>query len=170
MLPSVQCIFIGDSSVGKTALIKNATHQLLPRLPTAGVDMVTYTSKKIRLQCWDTSGQPRFKHILRMFIKSCAAVVYVFDATDDNSFDSILQWHEQLQYLDKIFIVICNKADLPAAKTAKYRLKMSHEWPEIPFIVSSAFMNAVEVMEEVVKLLPHPEQPEVQQIEGCVIV
>ena len=43
MLPFVQCIFIGDCGVGKTTLLKTATHQRMHRLPTVGVDLISYT-------------------------------------------------------------------------------------------------------------------------------
>ena len=101
MLPSVQCIFIGDCGVGKTTLLKTATHQRMHCLPTVGVDLISYNSDNLRLQCWDTSGQPRFIHVVQMFVKNCSVIVYMFDATLEDSFLSILQTHEQHHKQDK---------------------------------------------------------------------
>ena len=150
MLPAVQCLFIGECNVGKTTILKQATHQSIPTLPTVGVNMMTYTTNHLRLQCWDTSGQDKFKHVVRMFIKECPIIVYVFDATVCTSFEHILQWHRLLQYTDKTYFAICNKVDLLSAQPDKYRALIQEEFPDIHFVVSDAFNNAVDVMEAIV--------------------
>lgn len=168
MLPSVQCIFIGDCGVGKTTLLKTATHQKMHRLPTVGVDMISYNSDNLRLQCWDTSGQPRFIHVVQMFVKNCSIVVYIFDATLEKSFLSILQTHEQHHKQDKIYAAVCNKSDLPGATPAKYRELLAQKYPNIHFLTSNALENATETMEQIVSLIPASAKP-AQQQECCTI-
>ena len=110
MLPFVQCIFIGDCGVGKTTLLKTATHQRMHRLPTVGVDLISYTSDNLRLQCWDTSGQPRFIHVVQMFVKNCSVIVYMFDATLEKSFLSIssstrkhnIMWQKSSRHMEEV--------------------------------------------------------------------
>lgn len=166
MLPSTQCILIGDCGVGKTTLLKNATHQPLPRLPTIGVDMISYTSETFRLQCWDTSGQPRFKHVVQMFVQNCTIVVYVFAATSEESFQSILHTHARLHHQDKTFVAICTKTKVPGANS-QYCELLQQQYPDIHLIVSDP-MTPTLVMEEIIALVPIAVAPASQ--ECCTIV
>ena len=169
MLPSVQCIFIGDCGVGKTTLLKTATHQRMHCLPTVGVDLVSYNSDNLRLQCWDTSGQPRFIHVVQMFVKNCSVIVYMFDATLEDSFLSILQTHEQHHNKDNIYAAVCNKADLPGATPAKYQELLAQKYPTIHFMTSNALENATETMEQIVSLIPVSAKPESREQECCTV-
>ena len=78
-----QCIFIGDSYVGKTSII-----QSLPVnsevASTIGVDVHHYLFNNIDLNIWDTTGNPNFHPLIRTFEKSCNTIVYVFAANDTN--------------------------------------------------------------------------------------
>ena len=64
-----KCICIGDSGVGKTALLLRLTEGYFREsfITTIGVDIRVKTlnifSKRIRLQLWDTAGQERFRTI-----------------------------------------------------------------------------------------------------------
>ena len=168
-MSSVQCAIIGDSGVGKTALIRSAAHQPMSTLPTLGVDMISYIGDNVHMQCWDTSGQQRFRHIVEMFVKNCAVVIYVFDGTSDKSFDSILHWHQQRQHSDKKYFAVCNKVDLPRAQPEKYKEILRKDYPDITFIAASALQNAESVMHQIATSLTiRPEQAQTEQ-ECCII-
>lgn len=89
-IPSITCTFIGDSGVGKSTLLEYENHH---RLPTVGVNMVCYQGEHLLLKCWDTSGQNKFKSVVRMFANKCDVVVYVFDASSEVDGAVILAIH-----------------------------------------------------------------------------
>lgn len=174
MLPSAQCILIGDCGVGKTTLLHNATHsQSSFGVPTIGIDMISYTSETLRLQCWDTSGQQRFQSVVQMVVQNCKIIVYVFDATRNSSFQSIVQAHArarvQLQQQQAIVVAVCNKTDLPGADYTTYRQQLQQLYPEIHFIDSNALQNAVATMEQIVLLIPVSERQPIQPRECCTV-
>jgi small GTP-binding protein len=168
-MSSIQCAIIGDSGVGKTALIRSAAHQPMSTLPTLGVDMISYISDNVHMQCWDTSGQQRFRHIVEMFVKNCAVVIYVFDATSEKSFESIVQWHQQ-QHSDKKYFAVCNKVDLPQAQPEKYKEILRRDCPDITFIAASALQNAESVMHEIATSLANQQDQAQTERECCIVV
>lgn len=169
-MSSVQCAIIGDSGVGKTALIRRAAHQPMSSLPTLGVDMISYIGDHVHMQCWDTSGQQRFRHIVEMFVKNCAVVIYVFDGTSDKSFESIVQWHQEQRHSDKKYFAVCNKVDLPHAHPEKYKETLRKNYPDIAFIAACALQNAESVLHQIATAVAiRPEQTQTEQ-ECCIIV
>ncbi len=64
-------LLLGDAGVGKTALIKKLTGQLLQEnyVCTIGIDFVKkifdVDGAKVMLEIWDTAGQERFRSITR---------------------------------------------------------------------------------------------------------
>lgn len=166
-MSSIQCAIIGDSGVGKTALIRCAAHQPLSTLPTLGVDMISYISGNVHMLCWDTSGQQRFRHIVDMFVTNCTVVIYVFDGTSEKSFDSIVLWHQQQQHPDKKYFAVCNKVDLAQAQPEKYKELLRKDCPEVAFIAASALQNAESVLDEIAASLTHQPQQSQTTRECC---
>jgi small GTP-binding protein len=115
------CI-VGDSEVGKTTLV----NQYLKRRFVADaqrtigsnffVQYVKIPEDKhiITLQIWDLAGQPRFKWVRYSFYKGARGIVYAFDLTRKETFDSLLSWKEEVE--SKIGVVstilVGNKVDL----------------------------------------------------------
>ena len=77
--------------------------------PTAGVDYTMFVHDDIRFQCWDTSGDPRYKHVAKIFAKDCSVILHVFDVTSQESLDKAMQWRETIAYGEHF--LIGNKAD-----------------------------------------------------------
>merc|ERR1719331_1122087 len=91
-------IIIGDEAVGKTCLLLQFTdkryrtsHQV-----TVGVEFgsktVEVSGKLIKLQCWDTAGQDRFRSIVRSYYRGAAGALLVYDITRRESFEHVSQW------------------------------------------------------------------------------
>eukprot|EP00928_Gymnodinium_smaydae_P031158 TRINITY_DN22960_c0_g1_i1.p1 TRINITY_DN22960_c0_g1~~TRINITY_DN22960_c0_g1_i1.p1 ORF type:complete len:364 (+),score=51.84 TRINITY_DN22960_c0_g1_i1:106-1197(+) len=91
-------IIIGDEAVGKTCLLLQFTdkryrtsHQV-----TVGVEFGSRTveigNKLIKLQCWDTAGQDRFRSIVRSYYRGAAGALLVYDITRRDSFDHVTNW------------------------------------------------------------------------------
>lgn len=115
------CI-VGDSEVGKTTLV----NQYLKRRFVADaqrtigsnffVQYVKIPEDKnlITMQIWDLAGQPRFKWVRYAFYKGARGIVYAFDLTRRDTFDSLVNWKEEVE--SKIGVVsnilVGNKLDL----------------------------------------------------------
>jgi small GTP-binding protein len=111
---------IGNSNVGKTALIKTycARGSLRSsKLATLGVEVepawVAIHGQVVKVKVWDTAGQERLATLTKSFIKNLDGVMLVFDITDRQSFDNTLTWYKQIIECSDIPIVfIGNKSDL----------------------------------------------------------
>lgn len=113
-------IIIGDEAVGKTCLLLQftdkryrTTHQV-----TVGVEFGSRTieigGRLIKLQCWDTAGQDRFRSIVRSYYRGAAGALLVYDITRRESFDHVTQWlNEARQNADPELIItlVGNKND-----------------------------------------------------------
>lgn len=76
-------IVIGDSTVGKSCLIRRFTEGRFAQVsdPTVGVDFFSRLveiepGKRIKLQIWDTAGQERFRYCMNWFIFTHYIVEY----------------------------------------------------------------------------------------------
>jgi len=117
----VKTIVIGDSGVGKSALLRRFTNDefVASHITTIGVDFEIRTldveGKLVKLQIWDTAGQDRFRNIVSSYYRGAHAILVVFDVTDPVSFEHISFWlgevkkyaNEQAQIL-----LVANKTDL----------------------------------------------------------
>jgi small GTP-binding protein len=116
-------IIIGDSGVGKTAILRRLIENSFTDISqtTVGVEfdskMLTIGDRKIKLQIWDTAGQERFKSIARAYYRNAVGVILVFDLTDQRSFDNLNVWLNDVQALcnpNAVIQLIGNKLDLAA--------------------------------------------------------
>ena len=119
----VKLIFIGESGVGKTSLIKQFIDKYFidKKLTTIGHDILQkeiYLSedKKIILNIWDTCGQEQFRTINQLFLKNAKIVLFVYDITQKKSFEELKNfWYEYvISVLGKNIIIgiAANKSDL----------------------------------------------------------
>ena len=119
---SYKILTIGESGVGKTAILKRYVEDKFPKhhLSTIGIDYlskdITIYNKKIKLRVWDTAGQERYRNITTHTYKDADGIALVFDVTDEGSFNQITDWIEQIDTnanRDEISIILIgNKIDL----------------------------------------------------------
>jgi len=117
--PRQKIIFIGDSGVGKTTMIKNINEEpyMDLRESSIGIDFyskkIFYKGTEIRLQIWDTAGQEKYKGLIPGYIRNTALVFLVYDITSIESFQHLNEWIEFIKSLENVKIVLCgNKIDL----------------------------------------------------------
>ena len=87
-------IIVGDPKVGKSCILMNFTDEkFLDNLPvTVGVELGNKTilreNHQIKLQMWDTSGQEKFRSVVRSFYRRADCALLVFDLNDKETFDN----------------------------------------------------------------------------------
>lgn len=122
MRSKYKIIFLGNANVGKTSLITQYVYQQADKIynATIGIDYLstktTIADKEVRLHLWDTAGQERFNSMIPNYTRDSFISVIVFDVTNNDSFESINHWIENLVYTNdperkcKI-IIVGNKKD-----------------------------------------------------------
>ncbi|XP_061595477.1 ras-related protein Rab-39B-like [Cololabis saira] len=120
-------IVIGDSTVGKSCLIRRFTEGRFAQVsdPTVGVDFFSRLveiepGKRIKLQIWDTAGQERFRSITRAYYRNSVGGLLLFDITNRRSFQNVHTWLEEarshVQPHAIVFLLVGHKCDLEAQR------------------------------------------------------
>jgi len=122
-------IIIGDEAVGKTCLLLQFTdkryrtsHQV-----TVGVEFgsrtVEIAGRPVKLQCWDTAGQDRFRSIIRSYYRGAAGALLVYDITRRDSFEHITTWLTEARGNadpDLVITLVGNKCDKSSERQVSY--------------------------------------------------
>ena len=93
-------ITIGDSSVGKSSIIKRFIYNTFnseTAFSTIGMNVAMHkmtlkNGKNIILKIVDTAGQERYKSIAKNYFTNTDGVLFVFDLNNSISFDNISSW------------------------------------------------------------------------------
>lgn len=120
VLAVYKVVLAGDTAVGKTSLISQYINNKLPDSATLAAAFSTKTvplktSGSATLQLWDTAGQERYRAITPMYYRGAAGVFVVFDLTQENTFQSVLQWVGSAHSAagpDVMVMLVGNKRDL----------------------------------------------------------
>lgn len=123
-------ILIGDSTVGKSSLLKYFTDGKFAELsdPTVGVDffarLVTVKDGvRIKLQLWDTAGQERFRSITKSYYRNSVGALLVYDITSKASFEHVPVWMQEakrhIEPYRPVFALVGCKLDL--LQTGRHR-------------------------------------------------
>jgi Ras-related protein Rab-1A len=121
-------IIIGDSGVGKSSVLSQYVDQTFinSHISTIGVDFkitnVNIGDKIAKLQIWDTAGQERFRTITTNYYRGAHGIILVYDVTNRESFDNIVNWMDNIERYSKNprLILIGNKTDLPNKRVVSY--------------------------------------------------
>lgn len=116
---SLSIITIGDSSVGKTSLIKKFSDNSFSTgtLPTIGVELfkteLIINNEKYLIKIWDTCGQERLRALTSNYYKNADGILFVYDITQKNTL-TFNYWLEQIKEKSsvKAIILFGNKTDL----------------------------------------------------------
>ena len=99
----IKIILIGDSDVGKTAIVTRFAEDRFSEtsMSTVGVEFSTRViqldGKIYFLQMWDTAGQERYKSIVKSYFKSAHGVFFVFDLTSKSSLKGLNAWISEVE-------------------------------------------------------------------------
>jgi len=125
-------ILIGDSTVGKSSLLRYFTDGKFAELcdPTVGVDFFARLVEvrpgtRVKLQLWDTAGQERFRSITRSYYRHSVGVIVVYDITNRASFEHASDWIQEAQlHIDPfraVYIIVGHKTDLDSEREVSFR-------------------------------------------------
>ncbi|GMR37994.1 hypothetical protein PMAYCL1PPCAC_08189, partial [Pristionchus mayeri] len=127
-------ILIGDSTVGKSSLLKYFTEGRMAEMsdPTVGVDFYARMIElrpglRVKLQLWDTAGQEKFRSITRSYYRNSVGVIIVYDITSRASFEHVPGWLREAEanvggpYPGQcVFLLVGHKADRDGERQVQY--------------------------------------------------
>ena len=117
----IKIMVIGESLVGKTALITKITKNTFggAYLTTVGIDFqdkfLNINWKEIKIELWDTDEQERFRNIAKNYFQSSDGFLLVYDLTKKSSFEKLDFWNEQINLnapKETKYILVENKKGL----------------------------------------------------------
>ena len=117
----VKTIFLGESGVGKTNLIKAAIDDKFEE-GSKSTSMASCVEKSVKvdkkyysLKLWDTIGQEKFRTMTKIFYKGAKIVIFVYDITNLKSFEELEYWVNEVKSSlgdEPICALVGNKSDL----------------------------------------------------------
>ncbi|KAL1486349.1 hypothetical protein MTO96_031421 [Rhipicephalus appendiculatus] len=131
-------ILIGDSTVGKSTLLKAFTdgkfHDVCD--PTVGVDFFARLIEvkkdvRVKLQLWDTAGQERFRSITRSYYRNSVGALLLYDITRRSTFEHLVDWlFEVKRHIEPqkvIYQVVACKADMEVSRETGLNVERAFE-------------------------------------------
>lgn len=127
----LKLILVGDTNVGKTALLNrkhnNAYNPTFTS--TLGVDFhyinVRRGNRDIKIYLWDTAGQEKFANLINVYFRNLDGAMVIYDITNRNSYDNVEKWIEKINFYNKSelpIIIVGTKTDIE-----KHRMVHKHE-------------------------------------------
>ena len=115
---SYKVIFIGDSSVGKTSILKKYTNINTETSSTIGTEFTKKYIEKynLHLHIWDCAGQERFRALTRVYFRDTDICILVFDLSNQTTLESIKNYWIETYLKNSTkqhkFVLVGNKSDL----------------------------------------------------------
>ena len=118
-------LLIGDANTGKTSLLTKFVEGTFTGdyISTIGIDFnfktLVVNKQTIRLQCWDSTGQERFKSLTTTYFKGADGFILTFDLTDRQSYDRLPYWINEVKTHNlhsNNIILVGTKLDLTAKR------------------------------------------------------
>ncbi|XP_072341013.1 EF-hand calcium-binding domain-containing protein 4B-like isoform X2 [Scyliorhinus torazame] len=165
-------IFIGNSSVGKSSVLRRfCGDSFFPGMcATVGIDYQVKTVNVgdclLALQLWDTAGQERFRSVTKQFFRKADGVVLIYDITTAISFHAVRQWLQSVQEgagPGVLILLLANKTDLEDERqVASDEGRRLAKGCNLLFYECSAFsgINITESMMHLARLLMELEDKE----------
>jgi small GTP-binding protein len=128
MSRSFKTVFLGETGVGKTALVNQITNHSFPTVhhPTIGSQFITIPitigGDECAMQLWDTGGQEQYRSLAGFFVRDAVGCFLVFDVANQDSFDQLEVWQTFLirNAPQAKVILFGNKTDLIDERTVQY--------------------------------------------------
>ena len=117
----VKVVLLGATGVGKSCLGVRFVEDHFDMASTSTVGahfiskIVSVDDVSVRLNIWDTSGQERYRSLIKGFYRNSAVAILVIDVTSVDSFEALRYWVDELRQNTEcmpILAIACNKVDL----------------------------------------------------------
>jgi small GTP-binding protein len=113
-------VMLGDSGVGKTALVNRISEGVFTdsHVPTVGSQFIALpleiNKRKMTLELWDTAGQEVYRSLVGFYTREAKGAFLVCDVTSEATFEGLPTWlkfvNEQAPGVK--VIIFANKCDL----------------------------------------------------------
>ncbi|KAG7496375.1 ras and EF-hand domain-containing protein-like isoform X2 [Solea senegalensis] len=123
-------VLVGNSSVGKTSLLRSFCEGRFHPSTTAtvGIDYsvktLTLDNMQVAMQLWDTAGQERYRSITKQFFRKADGVVVLYDVTVEESFRAVRPWLANVQDAAGVGIPVLllgNKMDMDEDREVSFK-------------------------------------------------
>ncbi|KAK4530141.1 hypothetical protein CCYA_CCYA03G0998 [Cyanidiococcus yangmingshanensis] len=169
----LKIVLVGDSAVGKSSLLLRFAEGTFADLPaTVGVDFRVVTledvrGRRVKLTCWDTAGQEKFRTLTSSYYRGANGVIMVYSVDDPRSLSHIESaWLEEARKFvnnaNAVYMIVGNKADLsPAAVPTAQGRRLAERMGAL-FIETSAKAGAgvsecfIELVARILESQPEP--------------
>ncbi|CAE7866066.1 GTP-binding protein YPT31/YPT8 [Symbiodinium microadriaticum] len=152
----MKVVLIGDSSVGKSALVYRFINNTLLADPkaTVGISFFKQTlmdplmSQQYPLQIWDTAGQEKFQSVTTHHYRAADGALLVFDIANERSFQNLDKWLAELRENTDPSVVVAlvgTKADLSAQRAVSTERAQGYARGNgLLYVETSAYWNKYE--------------------------
>jgi small GTP-binding protein len=123
-------VIIGNHEVGKTSIIRRFVEKKFSTdyRATIGLNILSHTfeffGNEISVTLWDIGAQKYFRRFRKTYYLGAQAAFLVFDLTNQESFDNVTGWYEELKSFVEIqdlpIVVVGNKTDLTEQRVISY--------------------------------------------------
>ena len=134
MIYSAPKDLLTSAGVGKTSLVQRYVKGTFTPSTTSSTVGASFLTKRVldidsgitvRLQLWDTAGQERFRSISKLYYRGASAVLLVFSIIDEQSFDEMGRWMEELKENtaeDVVVHIVGTKSDVVAQDPSRRKV------------------------------------------------
>uniref|UniRef100_A0A3Q3D5V6 Calcium release activated channel regulator 2A n=1 Tax=Hippocampus comes TaxID=109280 RepID=A0A3Q3D5V6_HIPCM len=159
-------VLVGNSSVGKTSLLRSFCegHFHPSTTATVGIDFsvktLTLNNMQIAMQLWDTAGQERYRSITKQFFRKADGVVVMYDVTLEESFKAVRPWLANVKEAageGVQILVLGNKMDMDGDRQVSF--KEAEQLAQVMFYEVSAYTgkNVTESLTHLARVLMEQE-------------
>ncbi|XP_028402313.1 ras-related protein SEC4-like isoform X2 [Dendronephthya gigantea] len=146
-------VLIGDSNVGKTAVMRRLLGERFDPafiMTTNGEARKRKTllvdNQRVDLELWDAPGHERFRTDAALYIRDARAVLVFFDVTNEASFQNIDNWLKFIPQTDSpaqkpLTFIIGNKTDKEPRRVEPDEAQHVADKNNSPYYETSARVN-----------------------------
>jgi small GTP-binding protein len=118
--PRFKVVMLGNSGVGKTALVERISEDIFQEchVPTVGAQFTSLQlavgDQTILIELWDTAGQEVFRSLVGFYARDSMGMILMFDLTQSATFEELPQWVQfaRSNSPQAVIILFGNKMDL----------------------------------------------------------
>ena len=105
---TIKAILLGESMVGKTALIKRIISNTFEETistngPSSNYVDIEINGNTLKLTVWDTAGQEKFRSLNKLYYKGAEIEFLVYSVTDRRSFEELKNyWYQEVKAACKL--------------------------------------------------------------------